>query len=95
MLHQYINNKSGKANTKILFGNDTDVTWTTIVRMHKNHYAVMNTWEGFDDPDGTPPKSTTQDWTLEQLKEEFNKQYGSPMQYMSQDDFDWITKEKK
>lgn len=83
-----LSNPSNKI--KILFGSDTDVTFITFVKMHQDHYVVTHTWEGFEDH-GVKAKSTVNDWSLKELKEEFDKQYGAPMMYMSQEDFNWLT----
>lgn len=85
MVHRF-ENKDNK--TKILYGNDTDVSYCSITRLHKNAYVFTQIWA--NDDDGTT-KSDAYDWTLEEFKDHFYLQYGSPMMYINKEDFNWMT----
>lgn len=79
--------------TKILFGNDTDVSYITIVGMHRDLYSVLTTW--IIDEESDKSKSEACDWTYDEFKKHFELQYGSPMMYISKADFEWITNEEE
>ncbi len=73
---------------KILHGNDTDVSLITIIQLHKDKYSV--TMIDTDDETGKA-HSQSCDWDLAELTKNFELQYGAPMQYMSKENFEWIT----
>lgn len=72
---------------KILSGHDTDVSICTIVRLHPGRFVMTNSY--IDDETGDA-KSYVYDWDSKKFKEEFDLQYGSPMMYISHDDYKWM-----
>lgn len=88
MLFRYTTPTLGAYSPKILHGNDTDVSFMTIVKMNKNQYVVV-----MNDVNEETGESnlTSRVWTLQVIRAEFDEQYGTPMQYMSQEDFEWLT----
>jgi hypothetical protein len=72
---------------KILHGNDTDVTWVTIVKYSPNSFVVTQV---FDNEYSMKLEPKVFIWTAVDLEHEFKLQHGSPMQYMSQEDYEWL-----
>jgi hypothetical protein len=85
MLSRYTN--PGPYSSRILFGNDTDVTFLSIVHLGDRWVYTHS----FVDDETGATKSTVKDMTYDEMLAEHKLQYGSPMQYMSQEDFDWLT----
>lgn len=73
---------------RILHGSDSDVTWITIVAYSNDCFVVTRT---FDNEFTMKLEPTVEVWNHGEMKHEFDSQYGSPMHYMGQEDFDWIT----
>ncbi len=72
--------------TKILFGNDTDVTNCSIIKIHRDAFVFTSI---FIDENGKTT-SESYDWNLEEFTAHFDLQYGSPMQYINQSTFNWM-----
>lgn len=77
---------------KILHGNDTDVTWLTIIKFANDKYVVTRT---FDNEFNMKLEPTTEIWDLAELKRQFKLQYGSPMHYLSNDEYEWLISNDK
>lgn len=73
--------------TRMLHGFDTDVTMRTILRLHRDLYVVTDIHL---DDDGKAYPSVTK-ISYSELKKWHEVQYGSPMQYMKQEDFEWLS----
>lgn len=74
-----------QGDTKILHGNDTDASVTTIVRVC-DEFAVMMTC--IDEQGKT--FSTASNWDFDQFRKEFARQDGAPMMYIRKEDFEWM-----
>lgn len=85
MVNRYTSEKN---DTKILHGNDTGVSWCTIVKHHKNLY-VFNFL--FDEVDGEMPGPLKMN--ADEFEAHFRLQYGSPMDYISTEDYEWMIKD--
>lgn len=72
---------------KMLAGNDTDVSDCIITKFHDNLFLVVNTVVNEKEDEIYPQ---TQIWSKDDFEKEFNLQYGSPMQYISKEDFEWM-----
>jgi hypothetical protein len=75
------------SNRKVLHGNDTDVSDCIITKFHNNLFLCVSTVINEDEDEIYPQ---TQVWTKDDFIKEFDLQYGSPMQYISQEDFEWM-----
>lgn len=84
MVQRFTNPDSDR---KILCGNDTDVSDCIITKFHDNLFLVVNTVINEEEDEIYPQ---TQVWTKSDFEKEFNLQYGSPMQYLSKEDFEWM-----
>lgn len=69
----------------ILHGNDTDVTCMTIVKIAPDIYVMTEYFT--DDVVFTSKHVSTRVQTRSELQELFELQYGSPMQFVSEEDF--------
>ncbi|HUU86575.1 MAG TPA: hypothetical protein VMX17_02330 [Candidatus Glassbacteria bacterium] len=85
MVQRFTNPDSSR---KVLVGNDTDVSECIITKFHDNLFLSINTVINEDEDEIYPQ---TQVWTKENFEKEFNLQYGSPMQYISKEDYEWMT----
>jgi hypothetical protein len=75
------------SNWRVLFGNDTDVTWVCYVNMGKDMIVQHTYWEGFDDT-FTDKNLENKIMTDAEFTELFNLQYGSPMHFIDKEDFE-------
>lgn len=78
---------SDKNNTKILHGNDTDVSYCTIVRHHRDLFVFTILWVPEDD---AVPRPKTVMMNADEFGTHFKLQYGSPMDYISREDYEWM-----
>ena len=79
--------KSDKIRAKILHGSDTDVSFVTIINLGgPNSFIVLETFIEVDEIDDKCVKAKV--LTRDELDEEFNAQLGTPMQYITQADYD-------
>lgn len=89
-LHRFINLPS---KVKLVHGSDTDVSTRTILKVNPNCFIITDIFydetEGLADDKVAIPKSYV--WNLETFTTEFKMQYGTPMQYLSEDLFNWLT----
>lgn len=79
--------KNSFKSTKILYGNDTDVSWCTIVKMSGDSF--VNTIMYLNEETGKI-QPVVHNWNYNQFKAEFELQYDSPMQYLSENDYEWM-----
>ena len=84
MVQRFVNEHN---NRKILFGNDTDVSDVIITKYHEDQFLVVSIMH--DDERGTL-HPTTYVLTRKQFTKDFELQYGSPMMFMSKEDFEWM-----
>jgi hypothetical protein len=84
MVRRFTNSDS---NRKILCGNDTDVSDCIITKFHDDLFLCI---EISIDEEGDKIYPIPCVWNKKQFKQHFDLQYGSPMQYISQEDFDWM-----
>lgn len=79
-----------KTGYKILHGSDTDVSFVTITRMGPNIFIVIETFIEVDEI--TDNCITHRVITREEFDKDFELQYGSPMQYISKEDYEEFVK---
>lgn len=72
---------------KILHGNDTDVSDLTIMK-YGDFFFYSHLYINEVDNTFQPQPHVM---TKEEFQKEFELQYGSPMHYMSKEDYEWIT----
>ena len=75
-------------NRKLLFGNDTDVS-DCIITKYGNNILIVDI---MIDEDSDKIYPTSKVLTLREFKNEFEMQRGTPMDYMSKEDYEWIIK---
>ena len=73
-------------NRRLLFGNDTDVSDCIITRYGDNILIV----DIMIDEESDRIFPITKVLTLEEFEREFELQRGTPMDYMSKEDYEWI-----
>ena len=84
MVHRYTNSDSER---KILAGNDTDVSDVVITKFTDDIFLLVSV---MIDEESNKINPSTHTLTREEFKNEFELQYGSPMMYMSKEDFEWM-----
>ena len=72
---------------RLLLGNDTDVSECIITR-YGDDFLIVDIMID-DDSNKIYPKARVEN--REEFKKSFDMQYGSPMNYISKEDYDWIT----
>ena len=75
-----------KTGYRILHGSDTDVSFVTITRMGPNTFIVVETFIEVDEI--TDKCITHRVLNRKELDNEFELQYGSPMQYIQKEDYE-------
>jgi hypothetical protein len=85
MVRRFTNPDSGR---KILFGNDTDVSDCIITKFGDDIFLFVSI---FIDEERERIQPTTITLNKEDFKKHFDLQYGSPMHYISKEDFEWMT----
>lgn len=84
MVYRYTN---GGSSRKILAGNDTDVSDAIITKFGDDIFLYVSIML---DEEAEKIWPTNHILTRAQFKEHFELQYGSPMMYMSEEDYNWM-----
>ena len=85
MVKQFIN-KNDNNSRKILAGNDTDVS-DMIITKYGDKFLFTSILIDEEEQNIYP---STEILTKEEFKAHFDLQYGSPMMYISKEDYDWL-----
>ncbi len=85
MVRRFINKDSTR---KVLIGNDTDVSDTIITKYGDNQFVLFGILIDEESEKIFPEKPTV--LTRAEFTDHFELQYGSPMHYISKEDFEWI-----
>ncbi len=85
MVRKFTNPQS---NRKVLIGNDTDVSDIIITKCGDNKFVLFGINVNEESGDVFPDKPIV--LSKEGFTEHFELQYGSPMHYISKEDFEWI-----
>lgn len=85
MVRRFINPSSAR---KVLIGNDTDVSDTIITKYGDDQFVMFGIMIDEEKEKVHPEKPYV--LTKEEFTKHFELQYGSPMHYISKEDFEWM-----